>query len=425
MQSHRGLISFAIAMLMLGFVSTAANAQSSGVRPLAKDVLKEIPSDLNFRDMFTLPQTIPDLPAKQFAPKTVPSQDTLFGKSRRVILYRDGVWQYEFAFTGLRQAKLKIPTGNGGIAEKNYWYLVYRIRDTNQTMSFEEVRQKPDFDHMLNILKMNVPIEQDKKHFTPRFTLEGSVPTANGYDKVVYRDVIDPIIVQQIRQREDKNQQLLDTHQMSKATIPQAKSSTDPGLWGVAVWEDVDPRIDYVSVFVKGLTNAFRLGRTADDPSKLKTLQLNFWRPGDSVAEHNDRVDYGIPLVDDPAKQALICERYNLPGPVIRGYVVNQDAKRNVLVVEADAQVNLRDFNSALTPTLDQGKLPASVAQAFGQAGITVDNNVALTTVIQGQKWSFSQGEEEFILILEPQFWERDFEGIRFIKRLDHMWIYR
>ena len=49
--------------------------------------------------------------------------------------------------------------------------------------------------------------------------------------------------------------------------------------------EDVDPNIDFVSVYIKGLTNAFRLGRSTDDPSKLKTLQLNFWRPGDTVAE--------------------------------------------------------------------------------------------------------------------------------------------
>ena len=75
------------------------------------------------------------------------------------------------------------------------------------------------------------------------------------------------------------------------------------------------------------------------------------------VAEHNDRIDFGIPLVDDPRKQVLITERYDLPGPVIRGYVENRDAKRDVLVVEADAQINLKDFQSALTPTLDQGKI--------------------------------------------------------------------
>jgi hypothetical protein len=114
-----------------------------------------------------------------------------------------------------------------------------------------------------------------------------------------------------------------------------------------------------------------------------------------------------------------------LPGPLIRAYYVNEDAKRNVLVVEADAQVNLKDFTSALTPTLDQGKLPPSISQAFADAGITVDQGVALATVIPGRKWSFKQGSDEYVVALEPQFWEPDFGKIRFIKSLDHLWIYR
>ena len=427
MQSHRGYFVLATLAIGLAVVSNNAFAQDGKPRPLAKGVLIEIPTDLEPRDMFTLPMVVPGLDATKFAPKTIPNEETLHGQSRREILFRDNVWQYEFSFTGLRQANLKIPTGNGGVTNKNVWYIVYRVRDTNQTMTFEQVKQNPQFDHIENVLKYGEKVADEKKSFAPRFTLEGWVANTKGtgYDKVMLRDSVDPIIVQQIRNREDPNQPLLDTHQMSKAKIPVAGNEADPGVWGVAVWEDVDPRIDYVSVFVKGLTNAFRLGRNDGDPSKLKTLQLNFHRPGDMVAEHNDRIAFGIPLVDDPRKQVLITERYDLPGPLIRGYVVNKVAKRNVMVLEADAQVNLKDFKSALTPTLDQGKLPASIAEAFAQAGITVDKTAALTMVIQGDKWTFKQGENEYILALEPQFWEPDFVGIRFIKSLDHMWIYR
>jgi hypothetical protein len=32
---------------------------------------------------------------------------------------------------------------------------------------------------------------------------------------------------------------------------------------------------------------------------------------------------------------------------------------------------------------------------------------------------------ESYSVILEPQYWEKDFEGIRFIKSLDYLWIYR
>ena len=145
---------------------------------------------------------------------------------------------------------------------------------------------------------------------------------------------------------------------MSRVKIPKAKSDADGGAWGVAIFEGIDPRIDYVSVYVQGLTNAFRLGKTPDSPTVAKTLQLNYWRRGDTIEEEDDNIVFGIPLVDDPQQQVLICKRYNFPGPVIRGYHVNKKAgDRQVLVVEADAKVNLVDFKSAVAPTLDQGTL--------------------------------------------------------------------
>lgn len=433
MHRHRPIFGFTLLMMFTGLaLGTALTAQDFvRPRPLAKGVLKKIPIDLNARDTFSLPMPLPDLKATAFKPKTISNEDTLFGQSRRVIMFRENVWQYEFSFTGLRQARLKIPKIDGRIVEKNVWYMVYRIRDTGKTMTFEEVKKNPEFDHMINSLQRDKAVPADKKKFLPRFTLEGWVVSnavnrteANKYSKVAYRDEIDPVVLAQIQRREDKNQKLLDTHQMSKAKIPFAKNDADPGVWGVAIWEDVNPRIDYVSVYVKGLTNAFRLGQDVKGDSKLKTLQLNFYRPGDTVGQAEDWVDFGIPLVDNPVEQATICKRYHLPGPVIRGYFANQVAKRNVLVLESDAKVNLNDFKSTLTPTLDQGKLPTEIADAFAEAGIDA-SGATLTTVAQGKRWTFKLGNDEYVLALEPQFWESDFGGIRFIKSLDHIWIYR
>lgn len=428
MQRNCAFIGLALLILCSGFLSLDAKAQDSGkAKPLANGVLKSIPTELDPRDMFSLPRPLPDLQATKFEPKTVSKKHTLHGQSQRVILFRENVWQYEFSFTGLRQKRVKVPNADGGLSDRNVWYMVYRVRDTGKTMTFEQVKQNPDFEHIKFDLQEDQPVSPEKKTFLPRFTLEGWVttPRGDGYQKVVYRDQINPVVLQQIRQSEDPNQVLLDTHQMSTAKIPVAKNDADPGVWGVAIWEDVNPKIDYVSVFVKGLTNAFRLSRNVNDPSKIKTLQLNFWRPGDSVAQHNDAVDYGIPLIDDPARQVLVCERYDLPGPLIRAYHVNKDAKRNVLVVETDAQVNLKNFKSAMIPILDRGQLPPEIAQAFAESGIAIDKAAALATVVPGSKWSFKDGEDQYIVILEPQFWEPDFVGIRFIKSLDHLWIYR
>ena len=409
----------------------------TGLKPgkpkkLAPGVLKQIPIDLNPRDMFSIQRPLPGLKANPFTPKSIPKQQTLYGQSRRVMLLRDNVWQYEFAFTGLRQAKLKMPLADGRLVNRNVWYLVYRIRDTGKTMTFEQVKLKPEFDHIKNELRRDQTVEADLKKFLPRFTLEGWVASdqfnrsrKDRYRKVAYRDEIAPAILAQIRRREDRNQRLLDGHQMSEAKIPVANNNSDPGLWGVAIWTGVDPRIDYVSVYVKGLTNAYRLGSDFDDPTRIKTLQLNFWRPGDLVQEDDDEVDFGIPLVDNPAEQATICRRYDLPGPVLRGYHVNKVAKRNVLVMEADADVSLDDFQSRLTPTLDQGKLPKQIVGAFAKSGIKLAGGTPLTTIIKGKRWSFKDGQSEYILALEPQFWESDFGAIRFIKSLDYIWIYR
>jgi hypothetical protein len=414
-------------MSLVAFASLTnyTDAQTDAPRPLAKGVLKTVPENLDPRDMFSLPMAMPDLNATKFDPNTIAQKKTLFGQSRSVVMFRNNVWQYEFSFTGLRQAKLRIPTGNGKAATRNYWYMVYRIRDTGQTMTINDVKQNPKFDHITKEIDFDKSIASQEKKFLPRFTLEGWVPVNKGYQKVSYRDTISPIALEQIRQKEDPNQVLFDSHQMSQAKIPAAKNDTDRGVWGVAIWENVDPRIDFVSVFVQGLTNAFRLSDPVSAPSKLKTLQLNFWRPGDSVNETSDFVKFGIPLIDDPAMQALVTKRYNLPGPILRGYFKNEEAKRDVLVTETDAQINLKDFNSAIAPSLDQGKMPPSILKSFENAGIVLDANTPLTTLIPGKKWSFKQGKDDYTLVLEPQFWEKDFDGIRFIKSLDNMWIYR
>jgi len=414
-------------MSLVAFASLTnyTDAQTDAPRPLAKGVLKTVPENLDPRDMFSLPMAMPDLNATKFDPNTIAQKKTLFGQSRSVVMFRNNVWQYEFSFTGLRQAKLRIPTGNGKAATRNYWYMVYRIRDTGQTMTINDVKQNPKFDHITKEIDFDKSIASQEKKFLPRFTLEGWVPVNKGYQKVSYRDTISPIALEQIRQKEDPNQVLFDSHQMSQAKIPAAKNDTDRGVWGVAIWENVDPRIDFVSVFVQGLTNAFRLSEPVSAPSKLKTLQLNFWRPGDSVNETSDFVKFGIPLIDDPAMQALVTKRYNLPGPILRGYFKNEEAKRDVLVTETDAEVNLKDFNSAIAPSLDQGKMPPSILKSFENAGIALDANTPLTTLIPGKKWSFKQGKDNYTLVLEPQFWEKDFDGIRFIKSLDNMWIYR
>ena len=89
-------------------------------------------------------------------------------------------------------------------------------------------------------------------------------------------------------------------------TIPVSTEYEDNSVWGIATWTGVDPRSDFFSVFIQGLTNAYRWqdppGAYQDgDPPMTgrrftyKTLQLNFWRAGDAIETREDEIRFGVP----------------------------------------------------------------------------------------------------------------------------------
>lgn len=157
------------------------------------------------------------------------------------------------------------------------------------------------------------PVQGKPIHFLPHFILEAQDRTDRG-DRVgkAYLDSIIPAAIEPIRLRETPRRRLLSSVEMAEALLPVSSKREDRSVWGVVTWENVDPRIDFFSVFIEGLTNAyqwenppgaFQLG---DPPTKgrrfaRKTLQLNFWRPGDQHLQHEQEVRYGIP----PGKSQL------------------------------------------------------------------------------------------------------------------------
>ena len=407
------------------FSQTTANAQSNSLAP---GVLHVIPSLPQARDTYTNPMPLPGLNATEWQPNFASKKHTLYGQTNSIVLFRD-VWQYEIAILGLRQIRLEVTKDDGTKTGKNVWYLVYRIRNMGNSLTYDQAKEDPRFDHIKHVLVKDGKIQPDKNSFLPRFSLEGTVVGKNKqYEKVVYRDVVNPRILRLIQQREDPSLMLLDTFGMNSTDIPEVKSPTDDGVWGVAIWENVNPRIDYVSVYVTGLTNAHQVVHKPDGSISFKrrTLQLNFWRPGDQVYEVTDDIDFGIPLVDNHRKQIEICRRYNLPGPVIQGFVVSPTAHQNVLVAECDAEISLDTLKTDLIPELDSGKLPTAVTESFAASGVSIPNDVAVKTEIAGLKWNFDANGLTYVLQLEPQFWEPKVNGgIRFIKSLDYLWIYR
>ena len=107
--------------------------------------------------------------------------------------------------------------------------------------------------------------------------------------------------------------------------IPPPPKGRDATVWGVATWEDIDPATDYFSIYVQGLTNAYRYEdgeyKKGDAPGTgrkftKKTLQLNFWRPGDTVDPHEEEIRYGCRIDPDQADQQAIFTEYGIDKPL-------------------------------------------------------------------------------------------------------------
>ncbi len=420
--------------ILLIVVASMAFGLSSAVgqtkpRELAPGVLKVVPLAVETADSQTLRMSLPDLDSKQYVPNTFSSAQTLYGSTRDIVLFRD-IWQYEFAFLGLRQIELEIPVANNRVAKKNVWYMVYRVRNVGKTISYDKITDqlvKTD-QHEIVLDRTELDPATLPGRFFPVFTLVGWVhnPQTGDYDRVEYTDNVLPTAVRQIQLEEDAARQLLDSVEVSRTELPLAAGKSDGAVWGVATWTSVDPRINYTSVRIKGLTNAYRMINNEDGSKsfRFRELQINFYRPGDVFRESQDRISLGIPLVDSPKEQVSIASRYELPGPLFQVYETIKELDQE-LKFEADSHIDLDTFLSPMAISLDEGKLPESLAKGFAEINLTVPADVAIELLVPGAKWGLTVDQRRFEIQLNPQFWERLGRGIRLIKHLDHLWIYR
>jgi hypothetical protein len=404
-------------------------------RPFAPGVVKVVPPIIDIRDTFSLPMPLPGRKSEPAELNQYPGAESLHQRTQHVIFYRD-VYQYEFAFLPLRQLTVDIPYPNGKMRKKNVWYLVYRVRNLGVNASYEKSREQT-FGHELHKLNTNVDQlgqEVMQGRFIPKFSLEGWVQDneTKEYRRVEYAEQILPTAVMDIQDEEDANRPLLSTPEIIRTELPEVDAESGEGTWAVATWTDVNPKIDFVSVYVQGITNAIRIVRTADSDSpdfKKKTLQINFWRPGDEIRENEDSIRYGIPLVEEPQRQIEIARRYQLPGPQFEIYEQDKGTNLVNLVAEAPVEVDMRTLETPVVNVLNDGKLPESLKTAFANIGVEVPEGATLNRDIVNARWSLSvtvDGTEKLYQIrLVPQFWEKEGEGIRFIKSLDYMWIYR
>lgn len=230
-----------------------------------------------------------------------PRSRTLVEMAKQVIL-RHEVYCFEFSFKPLRHIYLDIPRADGRMQRKLVWYMVYRVRYRGG-----DLRPASDVVAGVPIYRRVESIHYDARNFFPIFKLRDNV-TGNAYT-----DAILPSSTAKIKVREQISAPLHNSVNVSRVKIPYAKDAASPGVWGVATWDDVDPNLDFVSVEVFGLSNAFEQeGEGADAPYRRKMLQLNFYRPGDTINQTADKINFGVPAFEDSKQQEYVLKQYGL-----------------------------------------------------------------------------------------------------------------
>jgi len=212
----------------------------------------------------------------------------------------------------LRMIEVDVPQPSGKMQRKRIWYMVYRVRYLGDDLEPDPVKDK--YGHTIYSAKS---VAHENRFFFPQFILESL-----DFNKA-YQDRIIPAAKTPIAQRELRGQQLHNSVEISQEPIPLSSADAPQDVWGVATWEDIDPRVDFFSVYIKGLTNAYKpvnlpnAFKPGDPPGTgvqllSKTLRLNFWRPGDTVYEHEGEIHFGVPVESDPEQQARILTKFGL-----------------------------------------------------------------------------------------------------------------
>lgn len=302
-----------MSLLSIGFAQQVE--PQSPQRTLAPGVLKVVPPDPHYRETLTGPaamvEIVQGMPGLAGTPNFAPITRTVYDRAKRITLRRE-IWNLEFAFKPLRMVEVDIPQPSGKMQRKLVWYMVYRVvyrgNDLQPTAVEDEFQQKT---------YRADEIARDGRFFIPSALLVG-----NDFKKA-YPDRLIPAAKKVIANRERVSGKLYNSVEISSVKIPLSTDRADQAVWGFFTWEDVDPRIDYLSLFIGGLTNAYipsdppEVFKEGDAPGTgrnflSKQLRLNFWRPGDSIDEHEGEIKFGVPIDNDPAKQAQILDAFGL-----------------------------------------------------------------------------------------------------------------
>jgi hypothetical protein len=314
----------------------ARRAPPTGFRKLAPGVETTIAPDVDPHDTVTYHNIVEMLTPGVVADLEWTPANTSQTKTLRALAtnraFRSTTWYLQFTFKPLRVVQVDLPNEQGRLTPKTVWYMIYRVKNVGGHLKpIEKSAEDGGLPPAPEVEAVDDPGLRNGIHFFPKFTMEAQI---EGQQKA-YLDKIMPLAVAAIRKREDPNRPLLNSVEIGTQAVKLSTATDDNSVWGVATWVDVDPRIDFFSIYVTGLSNAYRWSdpegsfKAGDTPATgreftHKTLQLNFWRPGDEYGIFEDQIYIGAPE-DKVAKSA----DPDNPAPAAAGQEVPSPRERN------------------------------------------------------------------------------------------------
>ena len=272
-------------------VSPDQNSEDTSLGPFDLDFVAKHPE---------LVWAAPDFPENK--PHFASPSETLLALSRGVT-FRHAVWALEFSFKPVRLIEVDIPQIGGKLERKVVWYLVYKVRYIGEDLSPKiDDQQGGDVPESPNRVRV------DSVRFLPRFAMLSKERQINLDAQIL------PAALEAIAARERVGKPLYDHINIGKNYITASTPEQDNSVWGVATWTNVDPRLDFFAIDVRGLTNAYKIRVNSIGKSEYdrKTLRIYFWRPGDAIDESKDRVLLGLPAFENKSRVEYYLQQFNL-----------------------------------------------------------------------------------------------------------------
>ena len=324
----------ALTLLLLFSFGITLFGQGASPQPLlSPGGLRTIPPDIDYEsvvvrtdmtELLAMLKAAPELRAPELRGEVRFQPDVWATEIRHV---RD-IWCLQFSFKPVRIIEVDLPNAEGNYDKKKIWYLVYNVKNLGPAALDERlinsavnsalgsgVRSEKNLpvptDTTLNEVPRSAPLvvrqqtgifepqagNSDSIRFVPQFILATK--------EVAYSDRIIPLALQAIQKREWRE----GMGAMPETTTSITQKEIKPGedLWGVAMWTDIDPRINEFSIFVSGLTNAYLWANKTTEEGELvntgkigegriimrRILKLDWWRVGDAQSLNESQIHFG------------------------------------------------------------------------------------------------------------------------------------